>query len=75
MLIELIRISDSLFENNFNISQTADNLYLHKNTLIYKLKKYEESFHIDIRGDFKGRFLFVLIAMLMKEHQEETAGR
>ncbi len=67
---ELIRISDSLFENNFNISQTADNLYLHKNTLIYKLKKYEESFHIDIRGDFKGRFLFVLIAMLMKEHRK-----
>jgi len=67
---ELIRISDSLFENNFNISQTADNLYLHKNTLVYKLKKYEESFHIDIRGDFKGRCLFVLIAMLMKEQKK-----
>lgn len=67
---ELIRISDSLFENNFNISQTADNLYLHKNTLVYKLKKYEESFHIDIRGDFKGRFMFVLIAMLMKEQKK-----
>lgn len=67
---ELIRISDFLFKNSFNISQTADDLYLHKNTLVYKLKKYEDSFQIDIRGDFKGRLMFVLIASWMKEYQK-----
>ncbi len=67
---ELIQIADSLLSNNFNISQTAESLYLHKNTLVYKLKKYEELFHIDIRGDFKGRFLFILISASMKEYRK-----
>ena len=67
---ELIQIADSLLSNNFYISQTAESLYLHKNTLVYKLKKYEESFHIDIRGDFKGRFLFVLISASLKEYRK-----
>lgn len=48
----------------------AESLFLHKNTLIYKLKKYEETFQIDIRGDFKGGFLFILIASMMKEYQK-----
>lgn len=67
---ELVRIADAMYENNFNISQTAESLFLHKNTLIYKLKKYEEIFQIDIRGDFKGGFLFILIASMMKEYQK-----
>ena len=67
---ELVRIADALYENNFNISQAAESLFLHKNTLIYKLKKYEETFQIDIRGDFKGGFLFILIASMMKEYQK-----
>lgn len=62
--------ADALYENNFNISQAAESLFLHKNTLIYKLKKYEETFQIDIRGDFKGGFLFILIASMMKEYQK-----
>lgn len=37
---------------------------------LYKLKKYEETFQIDIRGDFKGGFLFILIASMMKEYQK-----
>lgn len=67
---EMIRIADALLENNFNISQAAESLFLHKNTLIYKLKKYEEAFQIEIRGDFRGGFLFVLIASMMKEHEK-----
>ncbi len=67
---ELIHIADPLLMNNFNISQTAEELYLHKNTLVYKLKKYEETFQIDIRGDFKGRLIFVLIASWMKEYRK-----
>ena len=67
---ELVRIANAMFENNFNISQAADSMSLHKNTLLYKLKKYETAFHIEIRGDFKGGFLFVLIASLMKEYQK-----
>ncbi|MGE8079934.1 CdaR family transcriptional regulator [Peribacillus loiseleuriae] len=33
---------ESFFQNNFNIQQTADELFIHRNTLIYRLKKIEE---------------------------------
>lgn len=68
---ELITISNSLLTNSFNISQTANDLYLHKNTLIYKLKKYEESFQVDIRGDFKGKVMFAIVTSLIKEIQRK----
>lgn len=32
----------SFFHHNFNLQKTADDLFIHKNTLIYRLKKIEE---------------------------------
>lgn len=68
---EFTSIANQLLINDYNITQTADDLFLHKNTLIYKLKKYEQIFNIDIRGDFKGKFLMVLIANTLKEYQRQ----
>lgn len=68
---ELTTIANQLFINDYNITQTADNLYLHKNTLIYKLKKYEEIFNIDIRGSFQGKVLLALIANTLSEYQRQ----
>ncbi len=31
----------SLFDNDLNVSRTAEKLYMHRNTLIYSLKKIE----------------------------------
>ena len=67
---EMVVISEHLFVNDFNLTQTADDLYLHKNTLIYKIKKYEEIFQIDIRGNFQGKFIFTLITQVLKNYQE-----
>jgi carbohydrate diacid regulator len=33
---------DVFFKNNLNIQQTADDLYIHRNTLIYRLSKIEK---------------------------------
>lgn len=68
---EFTNIANKLLINDYNITQTADDLFLHKNTLIYKLKKYEQIFNIDIRGDFKGKFLMVLIANTLREYQRQ----
>lgn len=68
---ELTSIANRLFMNDYNITQTADDLFLHKNTLIYKLKKYEEIFNIDIRGSFQGKVLLALIASTLREYQRQ----
>ena len=64
---ELIEISEALMNNDFNLTQTAEDLFLHKNTLIYKIKKYEEIFQIDIRGSFHGKILLLLISRALNE--------
>lgn len=68
---ELATIAQQLIMNDYNITQTAQDLYLHKNTLIYKIKKYEELFGIDIRGSFQGKVLFLFIAHAMNEKKKQ----
>lgn len=38
------------FENNLNISETARQLYVHRNTLVYRLERIEEAIGLDIRS-------------------------
>lgn len=68
---EFILICDKLIFNDYNITQTAQDLFLHKNTLIYKIKKYEEIFNIDIRGSFDGKILLALISTTLKKYQKQ----
>ena len=37
------------FENNLNVSETARQLYVHRNTLVYRLEKLQKSTGLDIR--------------------------
>lgn len=67
---ELIRIADELKEQDFNVTKAAEALFLHKNTLLYKLRKYEEMFHIDVRGSFEGKFFLTLIAYALQEQKK-----
>ena len=69
---ELIEISEALLKCDFNLTQAAESLFLHKNTLIYKLKKIEDVFQIDIRGSFQGKILLLLISHAMKEHSNKV---
>ena len=69
---ELTEISEALLNNDFNLTQAAESLFLHKNTLIYKLKKLEEIFQIDIRGSFPGKILLILISHAVKEQSNKV---
>ncbi len=60
---------NKLFENNLNISETARQLYVHRNTLVYRLERIERRLGLDIRS-FEDAMLFK-IAMMVKIHLQE----
>ena len=57
---------NQLFENNLNISETARQLYIHRNTLVYRLERIEKRLGLDIRS-FEDAMLFK-IAMMVRTH-------
>ncbi len=58
-----------LFDNNLNISETARQLYIHRNTLVYRLERIEKKLGLDIRT-FEDAMLFK-IAMMVRVHLNE----
>lgn len=46
---ELLTTIYKFFENNLNISETARNLYIHRNTLVYRLEKIQKLTGLDIK--------------------------
>ncbi len=58
-----------LFDNNLNISETARQLYIHRNTLVYRLERIEKKLGLDIRS-FEDAMLFK-IALMVRVHLNE----
>lgn len=56
------------FENNLNISETARQLYVHRNTLVYRLERLEKIIGLDIRK-FDDAMTFK-IALMVMSHME-----
>lgn len=56
------------FENNLNISETARQLYIHRNTLVYRLEKIQKLTGLDVRI-FEDALTFK-IAMMVSEHMK-----
>ena len=46
---ETITTINKFFENNLNISETSRQLFVHRNTLVYRIEKLEKSTGLDIR--------------------------
>lgn len=40
---------NTLFENNMNMSETAKQLYIHRNTLAYRMEKLQSKIHLDMK--------------------------
>lgn len=60
------------FENNLNISETARQLYVHRNTLVYRLERLERAIGLDIRR-FDDAMTFK-IAMMVLSHMSYQQG-
>ncbi len=47
---ETIQTIDQFFEDSLNISEASRNLYIHRNTLVYRLDKLEKTLGLNIRN-------------------------
>lgn len=56
---------DKFFENNLNISETARKLFIHRNTLVYRLEKIKNITGLDLK-DFEQATTFKLALMVHK---------
>ena len=56
----------TLFENNLNIAETSRQLYVHRNTLVYRFEKLQKKFGLDVRT-FEDALTFKL-AMLVSSY-------
>ena len=59
----LINIIRTFFENNLNLSETSRQLYVHRNTLVYRFEKLQKRFGLDIRT-FEDALAFKLAMMV-----------
>jgi len=46
---EILKTVQKFFENNLNISETARQMYLHRNTLVYRIEKVLKQTGMDVR--------------------------
>lgn len=52
------------FENNLNISETARQLFVHRNTLVYRLERLQRTLGLDIRA-FEDAMIFKIANMVL----------
>lgn len=70
---EAMSTINKFFENNLNISETARQLYVHRNTLVYRLERIEKAIGLDIRS-FDDAMTF-RIAIMVLAHMKDTRNQ
>lgn len=63
---EMRRTIEEFFKNNLNITETANRLYIHRNTLIYRIDKIYKITGFDLRN-FNNSSIFQLAYLAYKE--------
>lgn len=70
---ETITTINKFFENSLNVSETARQLFVHRNTLVYRLEKLQKSTGLDIRvfDDALTFKIALMVASYMKYMEQE----
>jgi carbohydrate diacid regulator len=55
---------NKFFENNLNISETSRQLFVHRNTLVYRIEKIQKSIGLDLRN-FDDALVFKIALMVV----------
>ena len=63
---------NKFFENNLNVSETSRKLYVHRNTLVYRLEKIKKLTGLDLR-EFDHAIVFK-VAMMVKKYLDSQKG-
>ena len=66
-MLETIRV---YFRNDLNLSTTARQLFIHRNTLNYRLEKIRRETGLDLRN-FRDAAVFQLISLLPDNPEQE----
>ena len=61
---ELLVTIQKFFENSLNISETARQLYIHRNTLVYRIEKLQKETGLDVRN-FDDALTFKIALMVV----------
>ncbi len=56
---------EKMFENNLNISEASRQLFIHRNTLVYRLDKIHKNTGFDLR-EFEDAMMFRMVMMIKK---------
>ena len=70
---ETLTTINKFFENSLNVSETSRQLYIHRNTLVYRLDKLQKSTGLDLRV-FEDAITFKIALMVVKymKYMENT---
>ncbi len=61
---ETLNTISKFFENNLNVSETSRQLFVHRNTLVYRIEKLEKSSGLDVRN-FDDALTFKIALMVI----------
>ena len=72
---EIMTTVNKFLENNLNVSETSRQLYIHRNTLVYRIEKLEKAIGLDMRV-FEDALTFKIASMVLDylkylENQEQ----
>ncbi len=62
---ETLETISKFFENNLNVSETSRQLFIHRNTLVYRLDKLDRATGLDLRV-FDDAITFQIALMVVK---------
>ena len=62
---ETLTTINKFFENSLNVSETSRQLFIHRNTLVYRLDKLQKSTGLDLRV-FEDAITFKIALMVVK---------
>lgn len=62
---ETLTTISKFFDNSLNVSETSRQLYIHRNTLVYRLDKLQKSTNLDLRV-FEDAITFKIALMVVK---------
>jgi len=61
---ETLTTINKFFENNLNVSETSRQLFVHRNTLVYRIEKIQKSLGLDLRN-FDDALTFKIASMVV----------
>ena len=70
---ETLMTIQSFFENNLNVSETSRKLFVHRNTLVYRLEKIRKLTGLDLR-EFEHAITFK-VALMVKKYLNSKPGK